>query len=135
MGKKEDDHLLASDAEFDTKLNLYYSIRDTSRGLLASIEDIHHYMNGNFTLFNHFNSSNLGLTENERNLGKLLNRQAREEKEHVANIIKIVGETSVQASTARMITLKPIVKMYHELDTFNDRAITDCTRYFYDLLF
>jgi hypothetical protein len=26
-----------------------------------------------------------------------------------------------------MITLKPIVKMYHELDIFNDRAISDCT--------
>jgi hypothetical protein len=25
-----------------------------------------------------------------------------------------------------MITLKPLVKMYHELDLFNDRAITDC---------
>jgi hypothetical protein len=46
LGKKEDDHLLASDADFDTKLSRYYSIRDTSRGLLASIEDIHHFMNG-----------------------------------------------------------------------------------------
>jgi hypothetical protein len=46
LGKKEDDHLMASDAEFDTKLNWYFSIRDTTRGLLAAIEECHHFMNG-----------------------------------------------------------------------------------------
>jgi hypothetical protein len=43
----------------------------------------------------------LGLTENERDLGMLLNRQTREEKEHVAKIIKIVGDTNIQAAKAR----------------------------------
>lgn len=88
LGKKEDEHLLASDADFDTKLTLYYSIRDTSRGILASIEDIHHFMNG--------------LTENERDFGMLLNRQAKEEKEHVSKIIKVVGDTSIQGARARL---------------------------------
>lgn len=43
LGKKEDDHLTASDADFDTKLGSFYSIRDTSRGILAGLEDLHYY--------------------------------------------------------------------------------------------
>ncbi|KAI6233017.1 Arfaptin domain containing protein [Aphelenchoides fujianensis] len=101
LGKKEDDHLLASDADFDTKLSSFYS---NSR---------HH-------------SRAARLRRASGDLGVLLSRQSRDEKEHVANVMKIVGETHIQAARARMLTLKPIVRIYHELDLFSDRAILDC---------
>ncbi|TKR92173.1 hypothetical protein L596_006878 [Steinernema carpocapsae] len=44
LGRKEDEHLLASDAEFDAKLSLFYSVRDTTQNMLACIEDYHHYL-------------------------------------------------------------------------------------------
>lgn len=46
FGKKEDEHLLASDADFDAKLSRYFAIQQTTRQLLAAIEDYHHFANG-----------------------------------------------------------------------------------------
>ncbi|KAI6178258.1 Arfaptin-like domain protein [Aphelenchoides besseyi] len=105
LRKPEDKFLCASDADFDTKLTAFYSIRDTTRQLLSTIE---------------------GLTENERDLGMLLNRQSKDEKEHVGNVMKLVGGIHIQAARARMMTLKPLVRMYHDLDMFCDRAVHDC---------
>lgn len=45
---QEDEHLLASDAELDTKLTLFRSVRDTSEGLLACIENYQAYLLGKF---------------------------------------------------------------------------------------
>uniref|UniRef100_A0A915AEK8 AH domain-containing protein n=1 Tax=Parascaris univalens TaxID=6257 RepID=A0A915AEK8_PARUN len=44
LGKKEDEHLLASDAEFDAKLSLFRSLRETSDQMLCCIDDYQHFL-------------------------------------------------------------------------------------------
>ncbi len=39
LGKKEDDHLVASDAELDSKLAVYYSLKDTCDAMILCIEN------------------------------------------------------------------------------------------------
>lgn len=39
FGKKEDDHLVASDAELDSKLAVFYSLKDTCDGMILCIEN------------------------------------------------------------------------------------------------
>ena len=43
---QEDEHLLASDADLDSKLTLFRSVRDTSENLLACIENYQAYLLG-----------------------------------------------------------------------------------------
>ncbi|RCN50330.1 hypothetical protein ANCCAN_03552 [Ancylostoma caninum] len=47
LGKKEDEHLLASDASLDSKLTLFRSVRDTSENLLACVENYQAFLLGN----------------------------------------------------------------------------------------
>uniref|UniRef100_A0A2K6VE51 AH domain-containing protein n=1 Tax=Onchocerca volvulus TaxID=6282 RepID=A0A2K6VE51_ONCVO len=44
LGKKEDEHLLASDAEFDTKLALFRFVQETSDQMLCCIDNYQHYL-------------------------------------------------------------------------------------------
>ncbi|KHJ89772.1 hypothetical protein OESDEN_10394 [Oesophagostomum dentatum] len=50
LGKKEDEHLLASDASLDSKLTLFRSVRDTSENLLACVENYQAYLLGEVLL-------------------------------------------------------------------------------------
>ncbi|KAL6728953.1 hypothetical protein Aduo_000053 [Ancylostoma duodenale] len=50
LGKKEDEHLLASDASLDSKLTLFRSVRDTSENLLACVENYQAFLLGFFMI-------------------------------------------------------------------------------------
>ncbi|CAD5209399.1 unnamed protein product [Bursaphelenchus xylophilus] len=112
LGKKEDDCLTASDAEFDSKLTSFYSIRDSSRNLMAGLEDLHHFF-GN-------------LQENNKAMGVLLIKQSRFQKAHVAKAMESVGQAQSYAYKSSGTALNTMVKMYRDLDTFFDRAVNDC---------
>ncbi|KAH7728510.1 Arfaptin-like domain containing protein [Aphelenchoides avenae] len=112
LGKKEDEFLEASDADFDTKLSLYFSVRDTSRSLLACMEDYHHWMSE--------------LVETEKDLGDFLSIESRREKEHLARVMQAVGKTQRLCSRQRAVAVRPLIRLYHDIDIFNERAIGDC---------
>lgn len=50
FGKKEDEHLVASDAEFDAKLAVFYSVKSTCESMLQCIEHYQDYICGLFLI-------------------------------------------------------------------------------------
>uniref|UniRef100_A0A1I7XZ59 AH domain-containing protein n=1 Tax=Steinernema glaseri TaxID=37863 RepID=A0A1I7XZ59_9BILA len=112
LGRKEDEHLLASDAEFDAKLSLFYSVRDTTQNMLACIEDYHHY-----------------LTEASRvegDFGMFLKASGKSENTDAGKVMSAVGRAQTFSAAHRSKIRKPLIRFYQELDVFNERAISDC---------
>ncbi|CAI4225323.1 unnamed protein product [Auanema sp. JU1783] len=115
LGKKEDEHLKASDAELDSKLTLFHSVRDTSESLLACIEQYQGYL--------------LDTTLVENELGKFLKVQGRKEnRDESATIMIAVGRCLLLSSHQRAAIRQPIFRFYQELHVFAERAIADCTQ-------
>ncbi|CAD5206525.1 unnamed protein product [Bursaphelenchus okinawaensis] len=113
LGKKEDDNLTASDADFDSKLASFYAIKDSTRGLMASLEDLHHFFSS--------------LQESNKHMGVLLIKQSRYQKSHVAKAMEAVGQSQSYAYKYSGNALTTLIKMYRDLDVFFDRAVNDCS--------
>uniref|UniRef100_A0A0N5AKF1 AH domain-containing protein n=1 Tax=Syphacia muris TaxID=451379 RepID=A0A0N5AKF1_9BILA len=101
LGKKEDEHLLASDAEFDAKVDLFKALQSTSEQMLICVDDYQHY---------------LELTQTEVSLGQMLNTKSRDEN----------GDTSKALAAVGKVQSSPLIRFMEELRVFSDRAILDC---------
>ncbi|KAK0429421.1 hypothetical protein QR680_011373 [Steinernema hermaphroditum] len=112
LGRKEDEHLLASDAEFDAKLSLFYSVRDTTQSMLACIEDYHHYLTEVCRLENDF--------------GMFLKVSGKSENTDAGKVMSAVGRAQTFSAAHRSKIRNPLIRFYQELDVFNERAISDC---------
>lgn len=80
--------------------------------MLAAIEDYHHFVGE--------------LMDSERDLGDFLHSESKGEKEHLEKVMKVSGNCLRQISKYRQKTIKPLIRLYHDLDVFNERAIADC---------
>ncbi|KAK6727855.1 hypothetical protein RB195_005494 [Necator americanus] len=115
LGKKEDEHLLASDASLDSKLTLFRSVRDTSENLLASVENYQAFL------------LDAILCENE--LGKYLKEQGKNDKrEETGRMMVALGRAMLFSSHQRAAVRVPLIRFYQELHVFAERAIFDCSQ-------
>uniref|UniRef100_A0A1I7XNJ8 AH domain-containing protein n=1 Tax=Heterorhabditis bacteriophora TaxID=37862 RepID=A0A1I7XNJ8_HETBA len=113
LGKKEDEFLLASDAELDAKLGLFRSVRDTSENLLACIENYQAFL------------MDATLCENE--LGKFLKERGKKENRKETTMVMVaLGRAMLFSSHQRVALRQPLVRFYQELHVFAERAIADC---------
>lgn len=112
LGKKEDDHLLASDAEFDAKIALFKFVRDTSEQMLCCIDDYQHFLGE--------------LIQSEFELSKMLKDGADREGTAAGRVMAAVSRVLALAAHHRLQIRAPLLRFFSELHVFAERAIVDC---------
>ncbi|WKX90104.1 hypothetical protein Q1695_009162 [Nippostrongylus brasiliensis] len=115
LGKKEDEHLQASDASLDSKLTLFRSVRSTSESLLSCIENYQTFL--------------LDATLCENELGRYLKDQGKSDKrEETGRMMIALGRAMLFSSHQRAAVRLPLLRFFQELQVFTDRAIFDCSQ-------
>ncbi|NXD70156.1 ICA69 protein, partial [Eolophus roseicapillus] len=110
-GKKEDEHVVASDADLDAKLELFHSIQRTCMELLKAIEL--------------YQKRICFLSQEENELGKFLRLQGSQDKTRAGKMMQATGKALCFSSQQRLALRAPLSRLYQEVETFRYRAISD----------
>ncbi|XP_054847820.1 islet cell autoantigen 1 isoform X2 [Eublepharis macularius] len=110
-GKKEDEHVVASDADLDAKLELFHSIQRTCMDLLKAIEL--------------YQKRICFLSQEENELGKFLRSQGAQDKTRAGKMMQATGKALCFSSQQRLALRTPLCRLYQEVETFRYRAISD----------
>ncbi|XP_048366973.1 islet cell autoantigen 1 isoform X2 [Sphaerodactylus townsendi] len=110
-GKKEDEHVVASDADLDAKLELFHSIQRTCMDLLKAIEL--------------YQKRICYLSQEENELGKFLRAQGSQDKTRAGKMMQATGKSLCFSSQQRLALRTPLCRLYQEVETFRYRAISD----------
>ncbi|XP_053570071.1 LOW QUALITY PROTEIN: islet cell autoantigen 1 [Bombina bombina] len=110
-GKKEDEHVVASDSDLDAKLELFHSIQRTCMELLKVIEL--------------YQKRICYLSQEENELGKFLRSQGSQDKTRAGKIMQATGKALCFSSQQRLALRSPLCRLYQEVETFRYRAISD----------
>ncbi|XP_053141421.1 islet cell autoantigen 1-like protein isoform X2 [Hemicordylus capensis] len=110
-GKKEDEHVVASDAELDAKLEIFHTIEVTCTDLLKTIEKYQQGLNA--------------ISEQENELGLFLKFQADRSEAQIDRMIDATGKALCCSSQQRLALCTPLSRLGHELATFSQRAVSD----------
>ncbi|CAN9514380.1 unnamed protein product [Ophioblennius macclurei] len=110
-GKKEDEHVVASDADLDGKLEVFHSIQRTCMELLKVIEQYQRRI--------------CFLSQEESELGRFLRSQGSQDKTRAGKIMQATGKALCFSSQQRLALRNPLCRLYQEVETFRYRAISD----------
>ncbi|XP_051575297.1 islet cell autoantigen 1-like isoform X2 [Myxocyprinus asiaticus] len=110
-GKKEDEHVVASDADLDAKLEVFHSVQRTCMELLKVIE--------------HYQRRISLLSQEENELGRFLRSQGSQDKSRAGKIMQATGKALCFSSKQRLVLRGPLGRLYQEVETFRYRAISD----------
>ncbi|XP_074124634.1 islet cell autoantigen 1 isoform X4 [Sminthopsis crassicaudata] len=110
-GKKEDEHVVASDADLDAKLELFHSIQRTCMELLKAIEL--------------YQKRICFLSQEESELGRFLRSQGSQDKTRAGKMMQATGKALCFSSQQRLALRSPLCRLYQEVETFRYRAISD----------
>ncbi|KAM9309950.1 islet cell autoantigen 1 [Pholidichthys leucotaenia] len=110
-GKKEDEHVVASDADLDAKLEVFHSIQRTCMELLKVIEQYQRRI--------------CLLSQEENELGRFLRSQGSQDKSRAGKIMQATGKALCFSSQQRLALRNPLCRLYQEVETFRYRAISD----------
>ncbi|XP_061530779.1 islet cell autoantigen 1 [Phycodurus eques] len=110
-GKKEDQHVVASDADLDAKLEVFHSIQRTCMELLKVIEQYQRRI--------------CFLSQEENELGRFLRSRGSQDKSRAGKIMQATGKALCFSSQQRAALRKPLCRLYQEVETFRFRAISD----------
>ncbi|KAG7251980.1 hypothetical protein CRUP_020833, partial [Coryphaenoides rupestris] len=110
-GKKEDEHVVASDADLDAKLEVFHCIQRTCMGLLKVIEQYQRRI--------------CFLSQEENELGRFLRTQGSQDRSRAGKIMQATGKALCFSSQQRLALRKPLCRLYQEVETFRYRAISD----------
>ncbi|XP_073162563.1 islet cell autoantigen 1-like protein isoform X4 [Lepidochelys kempii] len=110
-GKKEDEHVVASDAELDAKLEVFHCIQASCIDLLKTIEKYQQRLN---------------VTSDEENeLGLLLKVQGEQDATKAGKMMEATGKTLCSSAQQRVALCTPLSRLGQELATFSHRAVSD----------
>ncbi|XP_073489381.1 islet cell autoantigen 1-like protein [Aquarana catesbeiana] len=110
-GKKEDEHVVASDAELDAKLEVFHSIQATGSELLKIIEKYQQALNA--------------LSQEENDFGLHLKAHAQQNSTQAGRMMKATGNALCSAAGQRLALCTPLYRLEQEVDTFTGRAVSD----------
>ncbi|XP_072473414.1 islet cell autoantigen 1-like protein isoform X3 [Notamacropus eugenii] len=110
-GKKEDEHVVASDAELDAKLEVFHSIQDTCTELLKIIEKYQQRLNA--------------ISEEEHELGLFLKFQAEQDITQAGKMMDATGKALCSSANQRLALCTPLSRLEQEVATFSQRAVSD----------
>eukprot|EP00062_Callorhinchus_milii_P018995 gi/632973073/ref/XP_007902972.1/ PREDICTED: islet cell autoantigen 1 isoform X3 [Callorhinchus milii] len=110
-GKKEDEHVVASDADLDSKLEIFQSIQRTCMELLKVIDQ--------------YQKRICFLSQEENELGRFLRSQGSQDKTRAGKMMQATGKALCFSSQQRLALRSPLCRLYQEVETFRYRAISD----------
>ncbi|XP_060064333.1 islet cell autoantigen 1-like [Ylistrum balloti] len=111
LGKKEDEHVVASDSQLDSKLEVFRAIQKSSMELLRVIEK--------------YQDRLCALSQDENGMGRFLKSQSNIDKTRAGKMMAAVGKSQSFAAQQRLSLRVPLVRLYQEVETFRYRAISD----------
>ncbi|KAM6202313.1 islet cell autoantigen 1 [Rhynchocyon petersi] len=110
-GKKEDEHVVASDADLDAKLEVFHSIQRTCLDLSKAIVL--------------YQKRICFLSQEENDLGKFLRSQGFQDKTRAGKMMQATGKALCFSSQQRLALRNPLCRFHQEVETFRHRAISD----------
>ncbi|XP_010784441.1 islet cell autoantigen 1-like isoform X1 [Notothenia coriiceps] len=110
-GKKEDEYVVASDADLDAKLEFFHSVQSTCTELLKVIEKYQHRITR--------------LSQEENELGLFLRFQAEHDRTKAGNMMNSTSKALCTSAKQRMALCPPLHRLHQEVETFRRRAIAD----------
>ncbi|TPP67382.1 Islet cell autoantigen 1 [Fasciola gigantica] len=111
FGRKQDQNIVASDADLDSKLELLKSVQTTCRDLaiwLARYQETVCY-----------------LSQAENEMGRFLKQHSLEDKTRAGKIMSAVGKALSHSAQQRLLLRSPLDRLQQEVKTFRQRAISD----------
>ncbi|XP_055349313.1 islet cell autoantigen 1-like protein [Paramacrobiotus metropolitanus] len=111
LGKKEDQHLIASDAELDAKLELYSSIKISSGGLMR--------------IANRYQKEMHELSKEEYAMGLFLKRHGEQDPSRAGMMLGNVAKALVISAQKRMEARAPLIRLAQDARTYRRCAVTD----------
>ncbi|CAK1544933.1 unnamed protein product [Leptosia nina] len=110
LGTKEDECIVASDAELDAKLELFQSISDSCLHLQRVLDQYQERL--------------CVLAQEENTLGKFL-RDAGKNNDAAGKHMACAGKAISYSGQQRVSVRNPLLRLYHEVETFRCRAVKD----------
>ncbi|KAM6152451.1 islet cell autoantigen 1-like protein isoform 1-T1 [Erethizon dorsatum] len=110
-GKKEDEHVVASDAELDAKLEVFHAIQETCTELLKIVEKYQLRLNV--------------ISEEENELGLFLKFQAERDATQAGKTMDATGKALCSSAKQRLALCTPLSRLKQEVATFSQRAVSD----------
>ncbi|XP_038642835.1 islet cell autoantigen 1-like isoform X3 [Scyliorhinus canicula] len=110
-GKKEDEHVVASDADLDAKLEVFHIIQTSCIDLLKVIERYQQRLNI--------------LSQEENELGMFLRRQSEQDKTPAGRMMNATSKALCGSAKQRLALRAPLFRLEQEVETFRRRAVTD----------
>lgn len=110
LGTKEDECIVASDAELDAKLELFRSISDSCLQLQRVLDQYQERL--------------CVLAQEENALGKFL-RDAGKGTDAAGKHMVSAGKAISYSGQQRLSVRGPLLRLYHEVETFRGRAVSD----------
>ncbi|XP_070569602.1 islet cell autoantigen 1-like isoform X15 [Ptychodera flava] len=111
FGKKEDEFVVAGDAELDAKLEVFHAIQKSCMDLLRVIEK--------------YQDNICALSQEENAMGRFLKQHSSQDKTRAGKMMAAVGKSLSFTSQQRLALRAPLVRLYQEVETFRYRAISD----------
>ncbi|CAB3383592.1 Hypothetical predicted protein [Cloeon dipterum] len=111
LGKKEDECVVASDSDLDSKLELYRSIQQTCYDLQRIIE--------------RYQEKTCNLSQEENAMGRFLKEAGKQDKSQAGKMMILVGKAMSYTGQQRLSLRMPLLRLHQEVDTFRRRAIED----------
>ncbi|XP_011555066.3 islet cell autoantigen 1 [Plutella xylostella] len=114
LGTKEDDCIVSSDAELDAKLELFRSISDSCLQLQRILDQYQERL--------------CVLAQEENSLGKFLKEAGKTSDPSGVHMVS-AGKAISYSGQQRLSIRSPLLRLYHEVETFRARAVSDmrCT--------
>ncbi|XP_022530989.2 islet cell autoantigen 1-like isoform X1 [Astyanax mexicanus] len=110
-GKKEDEYVVASDADLDAKLEFFRSIQATCTELLKVIEK--------------YQQKITHLSQEENEMGLFLRFQAEHDKTKAGGMMDATSKALCSSAKQRLALCPPLQRLEQEVETFRRRAIAD----------
>ncbi|XP_054479972.1 islet cell autoantigen 1-like isoform X1 [Anoplopoma fimbria] len=110
-GKKEDEYVVASDADLDAKLEFFRSVQLTCTELVKVIEKYQHRITR--------------LSQEENELGLFLRFQGEHDRTKAGNMMDATSKALCTSAKQRMALCPPLRRLHQEVETFRRRAIAD----------
>ncbi|XP_052812921.1 islet cell autoantigen 1-like isoform X2 [Mya arenaria] len=111
LGKKEDEHVVASDSQLDAKLEVFKAIQKSCMELLRAIEK--------------YQDRLCALSMEENATGRFLKANSGQDKTRAGKMMAAVGKSQSFSAQQRLALRVPLVRLYQEVETFRYRAISD----------
>lgn len=111
LGKKEDECVIASDAELDAKLELFKSIQESCSHLQRIID--------------RYQERLCSLAQFENEMGRFLKESGKNDQTRAGKMMIAVGKSMSYSGQQRIALRAPLLRLFQEVETFRHRAIED----------